>query len=49
MKDNYFNIEEEIAITTKNIRLEQHQKYQEVISKLESLKQKLKAEITERK
>ena len=49
LKDNYVMIEREIEETTKKQRKEQHDRYHNVMERLESLKQSLKAEINNRK
>lgn len=49
LKDNYVMIEREIEETTKKQRQEQHNRYHNVMERLESLKQSLKAEINNRK
>ena len=49
LKDNYVMIEREIEETTKKQREFQHNRYRDVMERLESLKQSLKAEINNRK
>ena len=49
LKDNYQQIEHDIEETTKKQREMQHSRYQEVIDRIESLKQTLKAEVNSRK
>lgn len=49
LKDNYKFIEREIEETTKKKREMQHNRYQIVMERIESLKQALKTEINNRK
>lgn len=49
LKDNYVMIEREIEETTKKQREQQHNRYHNVMERLESLKQSLKGEINNRK
>ena len=49
LKDNYVIIEREIEETTKKQREFQHNRYQNVMERLESLKQALKTEVNNRK
>ena len=49
LKDNYKFIEREIEETTKKQREQQHDRYQVVMERIQSLKQSLKTEVNNRK